>query len=67
MSAASYSHTWIQARRNVIFATMREPPVSSSGFLALKSVDEGLVDQTGASWNHVAIWLRRIDGLRRAA
>jgi hypothetical protein len=26
-----------------------------------------LVDQTGASWNRVAAWLRRIEGIYKAA
>lgn len=26
-----------------------------------------LVDQTGASWNQIASWLRQVDGLRRPA
>lgn len=26
-----------------------------------------MVDQTGASWNQTALWLRRLEGLKRAA
>lgn len=28
---------------------------------------EGLVDQTGASWNRLASWLRRVEALRATA
>jgi hypothetical protein len=27
--------------------------------------NEGLVEQTGASWNRVALWLRQLESLRR--
>ena len=31
------------------------------------SGNEGLVSQTGASWNRVALWLRQLESLRRAS
>jgi len=33
----------------------------------IENGNEELVDQTGASWNQVLIWLRNIDVLRTAA
>jgi hypothetical protein len=33
----------------------------------IKTGNEGLVDQTSASWNRVAAWLRRIEGIYKAA
>ena len=32
----------------------------------IETGDEDLVDQNRASWNQLALWLRQIDGLRRA-
>jgi hypothetical protein len=29
--------------------------------------DLEMVDQTGASWNRIVIWLRRVEALRQAA
>ena len=29
-------------------------------------LEEGVMDQMCASWNQLALWLRQIDGLRRA-
>ena len=41
---------------------------SSGGGLCLeRRPPESLVDQTGASWNRVALWLRQLESLRRAS
>jgi hypothetical protein len=34
---------------------------------AVQSADEKMVSQTFASWNQIAGWLRRLEGLRNAA
>ena len=31
----------------------------------IERVNERMVDQTGASWNRVALWLRQLESLRR--
>jgi len=33
----------------------------------IESGNEGLVDQTGASWNRMTRWLADLEGLRRVA
>lgn len=33
----------------------------------IRAAGMGLVDQNSASWNRMAVWLRRIDGIRLAA
>jgi hypothetical protein len=43
--------------------------VTAPAFSYLRGAEPGnedLVDQTFASWNRAAVWLKRIDGLRKA-
>jgi hypothetical protein len=38
-----------------------------SYFQPIRDENERMVDQTGASWNRVAAWLRRIEAICKAA
>ena len=45
-------------------------PVTAPAFSDLRPIEggnESLVDQTIASWNHIARWLRQVDQLQHAA
>jgi hypothetical protein len=35
--------------------------------LQKQGLEEGVMDQTGASWNRVVVWMRQLESLRRVS